>query len=182
MIEIFFEKFFNHLNIFDITFSIIMIYSIVQCFIKGFSSSFLSFLKWILSVVITVILTPKIQPWVNNYIESEFINSVGLIAFIFICSLFLIILMGKALNRVVTWTGLGSIDKSFGLIFGVFKGYVVSVCLYSLLNWFYPYENWGISAEDALSFNIVKKGSTVLIDEFPNNEDIINTKEQIEKI
>ena len=92
------------------------------------------------------------------------------------------IVLGKSLSRVVTWTGLGPIDKSFGLIFGFFKGYVISICLFSVLNWFYPYENWGISAKDALSFNVIKKGSEVIVDEFPNNEDFIDTKEKIEKI
>ena len=75
---------------------------------------------------------------------------------------------------------MGSIDKSFGLLFGVFKGYVVSVCLFTIFNWFYPYQNWGISAEDAKSFAAIKKGSEILIKEFPNN--IEDTKEQIEKI
>ena len=77
---------------------------------------------------------------------------------------------------------MGSIDKTFGSIFGVFKGYIVSICLFTILNWFYPYQNWGISAENALSFNIIKNGSEVLIEEFPDNKDIIDTKKEIEKI
>ena len=77
---------------------------------------------------------------------------------------------------------IGSIDKSFGLIFGFFKGYVVSVCLFTILNWFYPYQNWGISAEDAFSFNFIIKGSEIFIEEFPSSEDFIDTKEKIEKI
>ncbi len=178
----FFEHLVNSINLFDIFFLLIMIYSIIQCFIKGFSLSFISFMKWVLSVVITIIFVPKLQPWVNEYIKSDFINSVGLGVFVFICTLFTIILVGRSLNKAVTWTGLGSIDKTFGLIFGLFKGYVVSVCLFSIFNWFYPYQNWGISAEDAMSFDVVKKGSEVLIEEFPNNEDFIDTKEKIEKI
>ena len=35
-------------------------------------------MKWVLSLVITVILVPKLQPWVMEYIESEFINNVGI--------------------------------------------------------------------------------------------------------
>ena len=101
---------------------------------------------------------------------------------IFIFTLFLIILIGKTLSRAVTWTGVGSIDKSFGILFGIFKGYVVSVCIFSILNWFYPYKNWGISVEKAISFNFIKNGSEILIEEFPSNEDLINTKEKIEKI
>ncbi len=182
MIENFLQHFLDSLNIFDLTFGLIMVYSIIQCFLKGFSLSFISFMKWIFSIIITIILVPKFQPWVSEYIESDFINNVGLAAFIFIFSLFITIVVGRSLSRAVTWTGMGSIDKSFGLIFGVFKGYVVSICLFTILNWFYPYQNWGISAENAASFNIIKKGSEVLIEEFPNNEDIIDTKDKIEKI
>ena len=94
---------------------------------------------------------------------------------------FVTIVLGKALSKVVTWT-VGSIDKTFGFLFGFFKGYIVSVCLFSLLNWFYPYQNWGISVEDAFSFEIIKNGSEILIEEFPSNDDFIDTKDKIEKI
>ncbi len=171
-----------NINVFDIIFLLILIYSVIQCFIKGFSLSFISFMKWVFALVVTIILVPKIQPWVNDYIESEFINNFGIGIAVFICTIFLTIVAGKSLSRAVTWTGLGSIDKTFGLIFGFFKGYVISICLFSLLNWFYPYQNWGISAEDAISFNLVKKGSEILIDEFPSDEDFIDTKDKIEKI
>ena len=106
-------------------------------------------------MVITIIVVPKLQPTVSDYIESDFINSFGIGIVIFIFTIFVTIVLGKALSRAVTWTGVGSIDKTFGLIFGFFKGYIVSVCIFSILNWFYPYKNWGISAEDAISFNFV---------------------------
>jgi len=176
------EFFSNRINLFDFFFLIILTYNIVQCFLKGFSLSLISFMKWVLSTVITIILVPKLQPLVGEYIQSEFINNIGLGIAIFIFTLFIIILVGKTLSRAVTWTGVGSIDKVFGFLFGFFKGYIVSVCLFSILNWFYPYQNWGISAEDAISFNLVNKGSEILIEEFPSSEDFIDTKEKIEKI
>ena len=182
MIGSFFENILNNLNLFDLFFLIILIYSVVQCFLKGFSLSLISFMKWILSTVVTIILVPKFQPLVSDYIESEFINNIGLGVAIFVFTLFITILIGKSLNRAVTWTGVGPIDKTFGLLFGFFKGYLVSVCLFSILNWFYPYQNWGISAEDAVSFNLISNGSEVLIKEFPSSEDLIETKEKIEKI
>jgi len=172
----------GNINLFDIAVTIVMIYTIIQCFLKGFSLSLISFMKWVLSTIITIILVPKLQPYISDYIESEFINNVGLGAGIFILTLFLSIVIGKSIGRAVTWTGVGSIDKIFGILFGFFKGYVISVCIFSILNWFYPYKNWGISAEDAISFNIVKKGSEILIEEFPSNKDFIDTKEKIEKI
>ena len=139
-------------------------------------------MKWVLSLLITIISVPKLQPIVSEYIQSGFINSVGLGLGIFIITLFIIILIGKTLSRAVTWTGVGSIDKGFGFLFGFFKGYIVSICLFSIFNWFYPYQNWGISTEEAISFSLVNKGSKIIIDEFPSSEDLINTKEKIEKI
>jgi membrane protein required for colicin V production len=181
MIEFFFD-YFNKINLFDIFFLIILAYSVIQCFLKGFTLSVIMFMKWVLSAVITIILVPKLQPTVSDYIESEFINNIGLGVAIFIFTLFTSIIIGKALGRAVTWTGVGSIDKSFGLLFGFFKGYIVSVCIFSILNWFYPYQNWGISADRAVSFNIINKGSEILIEEFPSSEEFIDTKEKIEKI
>ena len=173
---------FSNINIFDVIFLILMTYFVIQCFLKGFSLSFISFMKWVLALVITIILVPKLQPWVNEYVESQFINNIGIGIVVFVCTIFITIVAGKSLSRAFTWTGVGSVDKTFGLLFGFFKGYVVSICLFSILNWFYPYQNWGISAEDAISFNIVKKGSEILIEEFPSNKDFIDTKEKIEKI
>ena len=178
----FFKNVLNYFNLFDLFFLVILFYSVTQCFLKGFSLSLISFMKWVFSTVVTIILVPKLQPIVSDYIESEFINNVGLGIVIFIFTLFLTIVVGKSLGRAVTWTGVGSIDKAFGILFGFFKGYVVSVCLFSIFNWFYPYQNWGISADKAISFNLINKGSEMLIEEFPSAEDFIDTKEKIEKI
>ena len=174
-------EFLNQLNIFDIVFLIVLIYFITQCFVKGFTLSLIAFMKWVFSTIITIILVPKAQPVVGEYIKSEFVNNIGVGVVIFVFTLFLTIVIGKALGKAMTWTGVGSIDKIFGLFFGIFKGYVVSVCIFSILNWFYPYQNWGISAEDAVSFNLIKEGSVMLIEEFPSSEDFIDTKEKIEK-
>ena len=173
---------FKNLNLFDLIFILVLLYNVIQCFLKGFSLSLILFMKWVLSAIITIILVPKFQPIVSEYIESEFINSVGLGVAIFIFTLFITILIGKSLSKAVTWTGVGPIDKSFGLLFGFFKGYIVSICLFSIFNWFYPYQNWGISAEEAVSFNLINNGSKILIEEFPSSEDFIDTKEKIEKI
>tara|TARA_A100001015_G_scaffold283300_1_gene348483 strand:+ start:2098 stop:2643 length:546 start_codon:yes stop_codon:yes gene_type:complete len=178
----FLKSLIQNINFLDIFFITVLIYNVIQCFLKGFSLSLISFMKWILSTVITIVLVPRLQPVVSQHIQSDFVNNVGLGIAIFIITLFIIILIGKTLSKTVIWTGVGSIDKVFGLLFGFFKGYVVSICLFSIFNWFYPYQNWGISAEDAFSFNIINKGSEILIEEFPSNKDLIDTKEKIEKI
>ncbi len=145
----------NIVSAFDLIVLLIVIYSIAECVGKGFLRSLLSFSKWILALIITIILVPKLNPIVQEYIESDFIGDIGLGIFIYIVSLFIIINIGKAISSAITYTGLGAADKSFGLFFGIFKGYVICICLFSLLNWFYPHNNWPIKTEGTYSFQII---------------------------
>ena len=173
----------SNISAFDLIVFLIIVYSMAQCAAKGFMRSLLSFSKWLLALIITIILVPKLNPWVQDYIESKFIADIGLGIFIYVVSLFVIINIGKAISRAVSWSGLGSVDKTFGLIFGIFKGYVICVCIFSLLNWFYPHEKWPVETKNAYSFSIIFNGSKFLIKEFPNSEDYIDdTKNKIEDI
>ena len=173
----------NNISAFDLVVFLIIFYSMAQCVAKGFMMSLLSFSKWLLALIITIVLVPKLNPWVQDYIESKFVTDIGLGIFIYIISLFVIINIGKAISSAVTWSGLGSVDKTFGLIFGIFKGYVICVCIFSLLNWFYPHQKWPLKAEGTYSFEIIYKGSKFLIDEFPNSKNYYDeTEEKIEEI
>ncbi len=173
----------SSISAFDLIVFLVVVYSMAQCAAKGFMLSLLSFSKWLLALVITIILVPKLNPWVQDYIESKFISDIGLGIFIYIVSLFVIINIGKAISNAVTYSGLGSVDKIFGLIFGIFKGYVICVCIFSLINWFYPHQKWPLRAEGTYSFETIYKGSKFLINEFPNSKDYYEeTEEKIEKI
>jgi membrane protein required for colicin V production len=145
--------------------------------------SLVSFSKWLFALIITIVLVPKLNPWVQDFIESKFIADIGLGIFVYIISLFIIINIEKAISRAVTWSGLGSVDKTFGLIFGIFKGYIICVCIFSLSNWFYPHQKWPIETKNTYSFKIIYKGSEFLIEEFPNSKDYYQeTEEKMEKI
>ena len=173
----------NNISVFDLIVVLITIYSMVQCAAKGFTISLLSFSKWLVALIITIVLVPKLNPWIEDYVESKFVADIGLGIFIYIVALFVIINISKMISSAVTWSGLGTVDKTFGLIFGIFRGYVICVCIFALLNWFYPHKKWPIETKEAYSFSIVFSGSKFLIKEFPNSEDYLdNTKDKIEDI
>ena len=173
----------NNISVFDLVVVLITIYSMAQCAAKGFTISLLSFSKWLIALIATIVLVPKLNPWVHGYIESRFVTDISLGIFTFIISLFVIINISKAIGRAVTWSGLGAVDKTFGLIFGLFKGYIICVCIFTLLNWFYPHQKWSVKTEEAFSFQIIYIGSKFLVKEFPNSEDYYEeTKDEIQKI
>ena len=172
----------ENISLFDIIFLIFIIYFSIQCFAKGFFLSLMSFLKWVLALIITIILVPKIEPYVSEYIDNQYVTGIGLGIFIYILSLFTLILLGKSLGKLFSYTGLGSVDKIFGFFFGIFKGYVFIVCIFSMVNWFYSYEKWDMSLDKSYFFPKIKWGSKLLINNFPGEENFENTKEKIEKI
>ena len=172
----------ENIVLFDIIFLVFILYFAIQCFAKGFFLSLVSFLKWVLALVITIILVPKLEPYVSDYVENEYVSGIGLGIAVYVLSIFLLILLGKSLGRLFSYTGLGSADKIFGFFFGIFKGYVFFVCIFSIVNWFYSYEKWDMSLKNSYFFSITEKGSRLLIEEFPEKKDLEDTKKEIENI
>ena len=172
----------NYLTLFDVVYVAITLLTVIQCSKKGFTLSLLSASKWILAIVITIITVPKLKPWTNNYIKSEYAVDIGLGIIIFLLAIFIILLVSKSISKVVKYSGLGGLDSFFGFLFGFLKGYIVSVILFSLVNWLYPYEKWPMKVEKSFTFSYVNNGSNFLIEVLPNEENYIDAKEKIENI
>ena len=67
-------------------------------------------------------------------------------------------MINKAISKAVTYSGIGTIDKFFGLIFGIVKSYVIVVCLFTAANIVYNYE-MAFKLRDSFTFPMVEKGS-----------------------
>tara|TARA_B100000686_G_scaffold41652_1_gene43112 strand:- start:1335 stop:1880 length:546 start_codon:yes stop_codon:yes gene_type:complete len=176
------DNIFKYFSLFDLIYIIISLLTVIQCSRKGFVLSLLSFSKWILAIVITIVAVPKLRPWANNYIDSEYAVDLTLGISIFLVSIFIIMLASRGISKVVKYSGLGGLDSFFGFLFGFFKGYIISVLLFSLINWVYPYNEWPIKTERSFMFTYVYNGSNYLIKEFPNEKNYIDTKEKIKDI
>ena len=117
----FFEEFIDKINWFDIGFILILIYFVTNVLLKVFfKCNFFHEMDFFFGSY--YYSSSKISTMGKRvHIESEFVNNVGLGLVIFIITLFLTILVGKSLGRAVTWTGVGSIDKTFGLFLDFLK-------------------------------------------------------------
>ena len=172
----------NKIFAFDLIIFLTIIYYMAQCARKGFTLSLFSFSKWLIALVATIYLVPKLNPWIQNYIEINYYSDIGLGIVVFIVSLFVIMNLGKFISSKLKWSGLGDVDKTFGLIFGIFKGGLICVCVFTLVNWFYPHQKWTIATKDTISFQRVYEISEMLVKKFPNREDYYKTKEKIKEI
>ncbi len=177
-----FKDFFEASSIIDLIYIIITIWSLISCYRKGFVLSILSMAKWLLAYVVTLILFPRVKPYVEDIIDNEYVLDVGLGIAIFIVVIFLVLLVNKGISKAVKYTGMGSLDTTFGFFFGFVKAYIVSVCIFSGIHIVYNHDKWPINLDKSYTFPYLEKGSNYLIKEFPNEKTYQESKEKIEDI
>ena len=176
------RSFFENTSTFDLVYLIITFLSLVKCFRKGLVLSVLAASKWLLAYVITLIIFPKLQPYVKDIINNNYILDISLGILIFISVIFIIIIINKIISKAITYSGLGKLDMLLGFFFGFLRGYIISVCIFSTINIVYNYNKWPINLHESLTFPYVKKGSTYLIKEFPDEKNYKENKNKIEEL
>ncbi len=169
-------------TLFDYIFFVLTIYFLIQGSRKGFVLSLLSAAKWVLAYILTIYFFPKVKPIFDGMLDSEYILNIVIGVILFILIIFLILLINKAISKVVTYTGLGSIDKVFGFFFGIGKSYLIIVCLFTAADVIYDSKKWPLNLKDSLTFPWVEKGSIYLIKVFPNQKQYENAKEKVQDI
>ena len=173
---------FEQVTLFDYVYIVLTILFIIQGALKGFVLSILSAAKWLLAYVITIYIFPKIKPYVKNIIDNEYVLDIILGIGIFVIVIFLILLINKAFSKAVTYSGIGTIDKVFGFLFGIIKAYAIIVCLFTATHIVYNHDKWPINIKDSFSFTWVEKGSNYLIKEFPDEKEYKDAKEKVQNI
>ena len=176
------KDFFEASSIIDLIYIAITIWSLISCYRKGFVLSILSMAKWLLAYIITLILFPRIKPYVEDIIDNEYVLDVGLGIAIFIVVIFLVLLVNKGISKAVKYTGIGSLDGTFGFFFGFVKAYIISVCIFSGIHIVYNHDKWPINLDKSYVFPYLEKGSNYLIKEFPNEKTYQDSKEKIEEL
>ena len=181
MLEII-KDFYRAISIIDLIYLILTLLSLINCYKKGFILSILSASKWLLAYVITLFLFPKSKPYVEGIIDNERILDITLGICLFIIVIFIILLVNKGISKAVTYTGIGGLDKVFGLFFGFIRGYVISVCIFATIDIIYNSSKWPIDIGRSFTFELVEKGSNYLIKEFPDKKEYEDAKEKVQEL
>ena len=176
------QDFLINITFFDYIFFVLTVLFMIQGSSKGFVLSLLSASKWVLAYIITIYLFPKIKPYFEGLLDSEYVLDISIGVILFILIIFAILLINKAISKVISYTGLGTVDKVFGFFFGIIKSYVLIVCLFTALDLIYDSKKWPLNLKDSLTFPWVEKGSIYLIKVFPNQKQYNDAKEKVEDI
>ncbi len=177
-----FFRIFEGVSSFDLIYIIFTSLSLIKCSRKGFVLSLLAASKWLLAYVLTLIIFPKIKPYVEGIIDNEYVLDIILGIGIFVLIIFIILMINKGIGKAVTYSGLGRLDKVFGFFFGFLRSYIICVCIFSTITIVYNHDKWPLDLDKSLTFPIVKKGSSYLIEEFPNKKNYDDAKEKVQEL
>ena len=166
----------------DLIYLVITIFSLIKCYKKGFVLSILSMAKWLVAYIITLLIFPKIKPFLKDVIDNEYVLDISLGISIFTIVIFLVLMINKGISKAINYTGLGSLDTIFGFFFGFIRAYIISICIFSGVHIVYNYDKWPINLNKSFTFPYLKKGSSYLLKEFPNEKTYQDTKEKIEDL
>ena len=115
----FLVNFFKITSVIDLTYLVVTILSLIKCYKKGFVLSILSMAKWLFAYIITLMIFPSVKPYLKDIIDNEYILDIGLGLAIFIIVIFLVLMINKAISKAIKYTGIGSLDTTFGFFFGL---------------------------------------------------------------
>ena len=66
-------------------------------------------------------ISTNAKPYLKDIIDNEYILDIGLGITIFIMVIFLVLFINKGISKAVNYTGIGSLDTTFGFFFGFIR-------------------------------------------------------------
>ncbi|WP_374653424.1 CvpA family protein [Dongia sp.] len=150
--------------------------STLLAFSRGFIKELLSILGWIGAVIATVALFSPVRIMVRQYIPNELLADISAGIGIFVVTLVLCGMLNHWISAQVRGNGLGALDRSLGLVFGLARGSVVICAAYILMVWALPNPTERPDMVNQARFlPVVERGAAFLLKLLP--DDILKTGE-----
>jgi membrane protein required for colicin V production len=151
--------------------------STLLAFSRGFIKELLSILGWIGAVIATVALFAPVRVMVRQYIPNELLADITAGIGIFVVTLVACGMLNHWLSAQVRGNGLGALDRSLGLVFGLIRGSVIVCAAYILMAWALPNATERPDVVNEARFlPVVERGSAFLLKLLP--DDILKTGEE----
>ena len=116
---------------------------------RGLVREVLGLAAWTGAGAVAFAELPVMRPYVSTWLHSpEWIDPVSFII-LFLVAVVIFSIAAKIVSRLVHATGLGGIDRTLGLLFGLARGAVVVVIAYIIAQMVFPIDRWPDAVLDA---------------------------------
>jgi len=111
-------------------------------FARGLVREVLGVGAWAGAIAAAVFSLPMMHDVVRRWVPApEWVNPVSFIV-IFLLTLIVLMLVARAIGRLVRRSALGGVDRTLGLVFGLARGAAVVIVAYIIGQMVFPIERW----------------------------------------
>jgi membrane protein required for colicin V production len=118
----------------DVILIAIMLISGFLAMVRGFTREVLSIFSWAVAAVAALYLTPKYAGLLEPYVGNPSIAQIAFAAGVFILTLIVVSLITFRISDSVLDSRVGALDRSFGFIFGLVRGFLLVAIVFILFN------------------------------------------------
>jgi membrane protein required for colicin V production len=118
----------------DVILIAIMLISGFLAMVRGFTREVLSIFSWAVAAVAALYLTPKYANLLEPYVGNPSIAQIAFAAGVFIITLIVVSLITFRISDSVLDSRVGALDRSFGFIFGLVRGFLLVAIVFILFN------------------------------------------------
>jgi membrane protein required for colicin V production len=109
---------------------------------RGFTREVLSLATWVLAVVVAMTFSDRLALLLAQWIQTDSWRLATAFGILFIATLIVGAMLNHVLSELVRMIGLGGLDRSLGVLFGVLRGGVVALLLLVLARILSLDDNW----------------------------------------
>ena len=122
---------FSSLTYFDYIVLFTIGVSAIFSMLRGMTREFLGLAGWLVAVFVAVTTAPTIRTWLSSFIKVEGLTEILAWALPFAGSIIIWFILASLISPGLKRAGLGALDTWFGILFGVLRGVLFSMILYS---------------------------------------------------
>jgi membrane protein required for colicin V production len=116
----------------DVILITIMLISGFLAMVRGFTREVLSIFSWAMAAIAALYLTPKYASLLEPYIGNPSIAQIAFAAGVFILTLIVVSLITFRISDSVLDSRVGALDRTFGFIFGLARGFLLVAIVFIL--------------------------------------------------
>ena len=116
---------FAALTFVDSTVILVLITSAIFSILRGMTREFLGLIGWVVSVVVAHFARPLLEDTIADVINADGLSAALAWGLPFAATVIVWFLLASLLSPGLTRVGLGSLDRWFGVIFGLIRGYLL---------------------------------------------------------
>ena len=151
------------LHTFDFVVAGVVIISGLLAFMHGFVREALSIATWIGAAIVAINGYPLAREAAGAYIPSPLVADIAAGGLLFVGAFLVLAVIARAIGKVFdSAEGLGPINRSLGLMFGLFRGALIVVVAYLALSWTVQERDHPGWIADARSTPLLKEGAATL--------------------